>query len=84
MDDATLIERYIDPSTYEFGKADARLRDHGVSVWALIGYWMAVNGDIHQVAADYEIPLEAARAAFAYYKQHKHVIDARLTLNADD
>jgi uncharacterized protein (DUF433 family) len=84
MDDAALIERYIEPSPNNGGKADARVRGCGAPVWALIGYWLAVNGDIHQVAADYRIPLEAAQAAFLYYKRHKHVIDARLTLDIDE
>jgi uncharacterized protein (DUF433 family) len=84
MDDATLIERYIQPSPNKPGKAQAVLRSTGVSVWALIGYWLATNGDIHQVARDYSIPLEEAQAAFAYYKRHKHLIDAKLALDLDD
>jgi uncharacterized protein (DUF433 family) len=51
-------------------------------VWALVGYWQMVDGDIGQVAADYEIPREAVEAALAYYETHREVIQARLDANA--
>ena len=37
FDDDRLIEQYIDPNwdRYAGGRADARLKDYGVSVWAL-------------------------------------------------
>src|SRR5206468_2975115 len=39
LGDQQLIERYIDPggARYPGGRADARLKDYGVSVWALVG-----------------------------------------------
>jgi len=62
--------------------AEARLRLSGAHVWAIVGYWRAVDRDAGAVARDYGIPLEAVRAALTYYEQHKAVIDARLAANA--
>ena len=78
-----LIERHIDPNwdRYPGGRADARLRESGVPVWALIGHLRAVENDVDRVATDYELPREAVQAALAYYRRHKALIDARLLLN---
>jgi len=84
MDEQQLIERYIDLDTdrYPGGRADARLREYGVPVWALIGQLRALSGDVDQVASDYELPREAVEAALAYYRSNKEYIDARLLLNS--
>lgn len=68
------IIRSVDPS-------EARLRLSGTHVWAIIGYWRAVGGNVARVARDYRLPPEAVQAALAYYTQHKPVIDARLAAN---
>lgn len=77
-----LIRQHIDPNwdRYPGGRADARLRDSGVPVWALVGHLRAVN-DIDQVARDYELSHAAVDAALAYYQRYKDLIDARLLLN---
>jgi uncharacterized protein (DUF433 family) len=77
-----LIERHIDASwdRYPGGRADARLLDSGVPVWALIGQ-LEAGGDLDQVAADYSLPREAVEAALAYYRRHRALIDARILLN---
>jgi len=72
------LAEYIDQS---WGVADARLKRYGVQVWAIIGYLKAANANEEWVAGGYEIPVEAVRAARAYYKKHKDVIDARLAMN---
>lgn len=84
MDERELIERYIDLDTdrYPGGRADARLREYGVPVWALIGQWRALDGDLEQLASDYELPREAVEAALAYYRCNQEYIDARLLLNS--
>jgi uncharacterized protein (DUF433 family) len=68
------------------GPADARLRDSGVPLWALISYLQrAVGGEVAQAAEDYAVPVEAVEAALAYYQQseqHRQLIDARIALNA--
>ncbi|HEX5415138.1 MAG TPA: DUF433 domain-containing protein, partial [Chloroflexota bacterium] len=79
-----LIEKYIDLDTdrYPGGRADARLREYGVPVWALIGQLQAIGNDLDQLATDYELPREAVEAALAYYRCNKQYIDARIALNA--
>lgn len=74
-----LIDKYIDPATPPGG---ARLREYGVSVWALVGYLRVVEGDPDRVAKDYDISREALDAALSYYKEHQWEIDARLMMNA--
>jgi uncharacterized protein (DUF433 family) len=83
LTDEKLIRQYVDPSwdRYPGGRADARLRDTGVPVWALIGHLQAVGNDFDRVAADYDLPREAVDAALAFYRRHKDLIDARLALN---
>ena len=80
--DACLIEQYIESSPSRPGVEEARLREYGVPVWALIGHYQAVGRDPRQVAADYELPLAAVEAALAYYRRHRAAIDARIAANA--
>jgi uncharacterized protein (DUF433 family) len=84
LTDEELIERYIDPEwdRYSSGRADARLKDYGVPVWALIGQLEAIGGNLDELAADYELPREAVDAALAFYRRNKKYIDARLILNS--
>jgi uncharacterized protein (DUF433 family) len=77
-----LIKKYVEPNPNRPGPADVRLVPSGVSVWAIIGYLEAVHGDICQTATDYCIFEEAVRAALAYYRKHREVIDGRIAANA--
>ncbi|MBA2277920.1 MAG: DUF433 domain-containing protein [Chloroflexia bacterium] len=77
-----LIERHIKEDLHRPGPSEARLVASGVSVWAIIGYLPTVDGEIDQVAEDYDIEPEAVRAAIAYYHQERAAIDARLAANA--
>ena len=85
--DAELIEKWIIPDPHGRGRWDARVRNHGVSVWALVAYLRAILADgepqdaVARVAASYKLPREAVEAALAYYKQNKELIDAWLLIN---
>jgi len=79
-----LIEQYIELNPHKPWLAEARLKEYGIAVWALVGYLPAVEGDVNRVAADYEIPREAVDAALAYYHRHQSLIDARLQANSTD
>jgi uncharacterized protein (DUF433 family) len=81
LTEAALIERYLEPNPNRPGPADWWLKDHGVSVWALVGEWLGVDHDVDRVADAYAVPREAVDAAIAYYRQHPAVIDARLAAN---
>jgi uncharacterized protein (DUF433 family) len=76
------IEQDIELNPQRPGLDRARLKDSGVSVWALISYLKyAARGDIARVAADYDVPVESVEAALAYYEQHSEAIDARIAAN---
>jgi len=83
-DDAQLIERHIELNPHKPWLAEARLKQSGVAVWALVGHLPAVDGDVDRVAAEYAIPREAVEAALAYYRRHQALIDARLDANRTD
>lgn len=77
-----LITRYISPNPFRPGVAEARVTEHGVPVWALVGHWEAGDHDIDSVAQDYALPRPAVEAALAYYERHKAAIDVRIAANA--
>jgi uncharacterized protein (DUF433 family) len=73
-----LIRQYIEADPARPGKAEARLVDSCVPVWALIGHY---QGDAERVARDYGVPLDAVKAALAFYHRHREIIDDRLAAN---
>ncbi len=78
---SALIDEWIEPDPYRSGAADVRIREYGVHVWALIGYMPSATWDAEEVARAYDIPVDAARAAHAYYARHTAVIEARIDAN---
>ena len=79
------IKQFIEPSPDFRGLGYARLKESGVSVWAIIGYlYQAADGDIELVARDYDLPVEAIRAAIEFYNAHTEAIDERLAANSAD
>jgi uncharacterized protein (DUF433 family) len=81
-DSDRLIDLHIEPNPHKAGRDEVQIIDANVPVWALIGYLDAVEGDVAQVAEDYEIPREAMLAALAYYRRNIAVIDARIEANS--
>ena len=79
IEEKNLIEQYIEPDD---NPVTAWVRGYGVPIWALIGYLRVVDGNIEQVATDYDLPRDAVEAAIAYYNRHRQAIDAKLTLIA--
>jgi uncharacterized protein (DUF433 family) len=82
-EDERLVERYIDLEwdRYPGGRADARLRDSGVSVWAIVAYLRVYDNDADQVANHFDLSREEMDGALAYYRLNKPYIDARILLN---
>jgi uncharacterized protein (DUF433 family) len=76
------IRRHVAPSPHHPGPDEARLVDYGVSVWALVAFQRATGATMAEVADAYGVSAEAVAAAFAYYQQHKDLIDARIAANA--
>ena len=77
-----LIERYIELHPDRPNKANARLKNSKVAVWALSGYFQDGRSGIAQAAIDYDLPCEAVEAAFEFYKRFKAIIDDRVAANA--
>ena len=78
-----LIEKHIDLNydRYPYRRADAWLRESGVSVWAIVAYLNFYKGDVDKVAWHSELSAEEMEAALAYYRLNKKYIDARVLLN---
>ncbi len=81
---AELIETYIERNPHHPGRADVRLKDSCVPVWAIVGHWQATGRDAEYVARGYQVPRAAVDAALAYYYQHQALIEERLAENAPD
>ena len=82
LDEQHLIEQYVDLDYDRFGgRADARLKESGVSVWAIVMYLNLYEGDVERVAWHFELSPEEMEAALAYYQRNKRYIDARVLLN---
>lgn len=77
-----LIERHVDLDTnrYPSGRADARLRESGVSVWAIVAFLRVYGNDIDKVAEHFGLSCEEVEAALAYYRRNTPYIDARVAL----
>lgn len=81
--DQELAERYIDGDLdrYAGGRADARLRESGVSVWAIVSFLKVYKGSVTKVAKHFDLEPEQVEAALACYRLNKPFIDARVALN---
>lgn len=77
--DDELIARWIESDT--LGPQDARLRDYGVSAWALIAHWRGIGGDTAETARSYNLPSEAVEAIIALYGRYRKYFAARILLN---
>jgi len=83
LDDQQLIDLYIDQDVdrYPGGRADARLRDSGVSVWAIVSFLKVYEGIASKVAEHFDMRPVEVEAALAYYRLNKARVDARVALN---
>jgi hypothetical protein len=75
-----LIDRWIVPDATD--PAQMRLVEYGIHLWAIIGASGGLDEYIRQVADDYAVPIDAVRAAHAYYRRHPLQIDAKIESNA--
>lgn len=79
--DAALFERFIEENPHKPGRANARLVESGMAVWAFAGAWEAAGFDAARVAEDYELSLAQVEAAIRYYQRYKDIIDDRRAAN---
>jgi hypothetical protein len=79
-----LIARWLVPDPDGGGPAGWRVTEQGPEVWALAGYLEEAASPpadgrapvLRTAAADFHLPLEALRAALAFYLLHRAAIDA--------
>lgn len=76
-----LIERYIEVDLRGRRPEEARLREYGYAVWALMGDLLYPGRTREVVAQEYEVPLEAVDAVWNYYLRHRVALDRRLAEN---
>jgi uncharacterized protein (DUF433 family) len=83
QDEEQLITRFIDLDTdrYSGGRADARLKDSGVAVWAIVAFLHVYDNDVARVAEHFTIAEAEVEAALAYYRRNRKFVDARIALN---
>jgi len=75
-----LIERYIERDPHQSGPENARLKEEGIAVWALIANLRGTEGDPARTAEEFGVSPEAVEAAVAFYRRHKERIDAKILL----
>ena len=82
LNEQQLIEKHIDLDydRYPYRRADAWLRESGVSIWVIVRSLNMYRGDRDQVAHDFDLSQEEIDAALAYYRHHKKHVDARIIL----
>jgi uncharacterized protein (DUF433 family) len=66
------------------GRHNARMRDYGTHVWALVASLQGNDWDVAKVAANYHMPEIAIRAAIQYYEKNRVYIDAELLLQHEE
>ncbi len=81
LDIDILLARWIEEDAHRPGPADARLREYGVAVWAIVGHLEGTGEDAQQTATDYDVPLEAVIASQQYFHRNAVAIDARRARN---
>lgn len=70
-----LIEKHLARDPYRQGRANAVVKGRRLHVWALIGHWKGNGCTVEAIAEGYDIPLEVAEAALAFYERYKSLID---------
>ena len=80
--DQALVERYIAVDPFR-GRADARMKERGVHVWAVIAHLRGTDWDVSEAMRAYGLTPEMVEAAEAFYRLNRAYIDARLLLNSD-
>lgn len=79
--DEGLVAEHIVRDPHGYGPDTAQVVPWGPAVWVLIAYLRGDGTTVARTAAAYGIPEVGVRAALAYYRQNRALIDARLLLN---
>ncbi|MDQ2784920.1 MAG: hypothetical protein M3Y58_07960 [Chloroflexota bacterium] len=76
-----LLSDYIHFDPEEPGVDQVRVAPADVPVWVIVAQLEGADGNIMQVAEDYELPPEAVEAAVVFYRRNRAAIDARRAEN---
>jgi uncharacterized protein (DUF433 family) len=77
------MRKWLKDNPHRISPYDVVVMPQFISVWVLISSVQGSHGDVCQVAEDYEIPVDAVRAALAYYLRFPEVIEARIDANEE-
>jgi hypothetical protein len=83
VDDA-LVDAMIEQDPSKPGRHNARFKEYGTHVWAVLGVLRRTNGDIAATAHEWRMPEEAIRAAIRYHERHKELFDAYFLLDEEE
>lgn len=78
--DEAELDAMIEQDPRRPGRDNARLRDRGHHVWAIIDYLQGRNWDIERTKADWGLSDAEVRAAIRYFDKHRDLIEARILL----
>lgn len=81
--DDELIARYLEPNPYKPGKANYRLVESGMAMWAFANVLEAENGNLAYIADGWEISPAQIDAAIAFYERHREVVDDQRIANSN-
>ncbi len=75
--------KYLEDYDYDDG---AHLRNKGLPVWVLIGYYKVYEGDKEKALGGYSkwLTMEDMEAALAYYEEYPYDVDKKLWENEHD
>ncbi len=76
-----LLTNHIHFDPAESGVDQARVVPADVPVWVIVAQLEGAEGNVAQVAEDYELPREAVEAAIIFYRRNRAAIDARRAEN---
>ena len=83
IDDAVLAEM-IEQDPDKPGRHNARFKEYGTHLWAVLGGLRRTGGNVAVVAQEWRIPEEAVRAAIRYYERHRELFDAYFLLDDEE
>ena len=83
IDDA-LVDAMIEQDPSKPGRHNARFKEYGTHVWAVLGVLQRTNGDVAATAREWQMPEDAVRAAIRYYERHKELFDAYFLLDEEE
>ncbi len=76
-----ILSDYIRFDPTEPGVDQVRVVPADVPVWVIVAQLEGADGNVAQVAEDYELPREAVEAAIIFYRRNRAAIDARRAEN---